>query len=280
MTQANYLNIVLQPNFLSSAKGRIFYLFTPPATTNKAVFLFLPSFAEELNRCRVMVAMQARKLAAQGYGFMLLDYYGTGDSEGDFSETTWQLWREDALSAQTWLAGQGYNQIILWGARVGALLAIELGAEHPELFSRLLLWQPVVDGQTFLTQFLRIRMTMLMDRGEPKETTQQMRQFLQQGNPLEIAGYTITPELANELDNKKMSNYQTITSKTDWFEMALNTEGDISPGSKKIIDAWRLNGADIQIHTYNGPAFWQLYERELTPDLLEKTTLLFSQTNN
>ncbi len=275
MSDDAFLDVPLQPLFITGTKGRLFCLYTPAKDIHREVFLFLPSFAEEMNRCRVMVAMQARLLGAQGYGCLLLDYHGTGDSDGDFADTAWEQWRDDALTAYHWLASQGYEHVVLWGVRVGALLAAELASQERQYFSRLILWQPVLDGQAFLTQFFRIRLAMLMDRGEQKETTQQMRQQLQQGHNIEVAGYTITPEIAIALDTKKISVYQDIEIPMDWFEVVMDGEGAFSLASQKIIAAWRQRGITVNTYSYQGPAFWQLHERELTPELLEKTTTLF-----
>ncbi len=275
MSAEPYLDIAFNPHYLQGSQGRLFCLSNLPDNKQAPILLFLPSFAEELNRCRVMVAMQARRFVEKGYGCLLLDYYGTGDSEGDFSETSWEQWRDDVMTAYIWLTEQGYRHVILWGLRVGALLAAELAQESPQRFKHLLLWQPVLDGQTVLTQFFRIRVAMLMDRGEPKETTRQMRERLQQGSNLEIAGYVITPRLAQALDSKKLPDFSLPGIQVDWFEATMDGMENLTLISQKVIEDLRSQGALITPYLYQGPAFWQLHERELTPDLLEKTTALF-----
>jgi len=273
MSRVNAENIVLQPQYIDGIKGKLFTLFYPPKDKQQTVFLFLPSFAEELNRCRVMVAMQARQLAAQGYGCLLLDYYGTGDSAGDFSETHWRQWQNDVESAYQWLSEKGYNNIGIWGLRLGALLAVDEAVNHPKRYSRILLWQPVLDGKQYLTQFLRVRIAMLMDRGLKKETTQDMRKSLEQGNSIEVAGYEITPQLLKEIDNQKMLDYDVSSQlpMIDWFEVVMNEGADLPVSTQKIIGAWADKGVAYKKHTYTGPFFWQLHERELTPELLAKT---------
>jgi len=269
----NAENIVLQPGYIEGTKGRLFTLLNLPQNKQQTVFLFLPSFAEELNRCRVMVAMQARQMVAQGYGCLLLDYYGTGDSEGDFSETHWAQWRQDVNTAWNWLQQQGYQNIALWGLRTGALLAVNEAADHPERYQRILLWQPVLDGKQFLTQFLRIRIAMLMDRGMKKETTQDMRNSLQQGESVEVAGYEITGKLVAELDRQKMKDYavSNATPVIDWFEVVMSPEAELPFASQRVLNVWREQNVNCRVHTFTGPFFWQLHERELTPNLLAKT---------
>jgi alpha/beta superfamily hydrolase len=40
-----------------------------------------------MNKARRMAALQARALAALGYGVLLLDLHGCGDSSGDFGDS-------------------------------------------------------------------------------------------------------------------------------------------------------------------------------------------------
>ncbi len=272
---AHDYNVKLQPQFIPGQKGRFFSLFVPPKDVDTCIFLFLPSFGEEMNRCRVMVSLQARNFAAQGHGCLLIDYYGTVDSEGEFEDTTWDIWYEDALSAYHWLRQHCNNRVVLWGVRIGALLATELAYREAQYFSRLLLWQPISDANLFLTQFFRIRLAMQMDRGEAKETTQQMRHNLKQGNSIEIAGYTVTPELVESIETKKISNYDKLPLPVDWFEVVMDINDGLTPASQKQIEIWQQHNVVVNSHCYQGPAFWQLHERELTPDLIKKTTALF-----
>jgi len=273
MSELLFQNIVLQPKYIKGEQGNLFSLFSLPKDKDQTIFLFLPSFAEELNRCRVMVAMQARQLAAQGYGCVLLDYYGTGDSQGDFSENHWEQWEQDVDSVYQWLQNQGYHNIALWGLRLGAMLALSCAVKQPERYTKVLLWQPVIDGSVFMTQFLRLRLAMLMDRGLKKETTQEMRAMVQTGTSIEVAGYEITAQMVRGIDAQKMMEYP-VSDKLpviDWFEVTMEEQGDLPLASQRLLQTWGDKKINYRVHTYTGSFFWQLHERELTPLLLEKT---------
>jgi hypothetical protein len=75
----------MHPAFIDGSGGRLFTLYFAPdaAVSARGGLLFIPPFAEELNRSRHMVVKTARALAAAGWGVLLLDLFGTGDSEGD-----------------------------------------------------------------------------------------------------------------------------------------------------------------------------------------------------
>ena len=60
----------LRPFLLQGARGALFAAYVPPApgTTPRGDVLYCPPFAEEMNRCRAMVSLQARALSEAGVG--------------------------------------------------------------------------------------------------------------------------------------------------------------------------------------------------------------------
>ena len=90
-------NPVGDPSFLKHSSRHLFVLKfdANPEVAFKGTVMHLPAFGEEMNKSRAMVAAQARALANEGFQVFVPDYYGTGDSGGDFSEATWDLWLED-----------------------------------------------------------------------------------------------------------------------------------------------------------------------------------------
>lgn len=265
-----------EPMFLEGTRGRLFATYFPPEGTAQGCMLFLPPFAEEMNRCRVAVASQTRQLSQLGWGVMLLDPFGTGDSEGDFSEISWAQWRADALSAVDWLRKRAGPRIGLWGFRLGALLAVDLANASPGTYERLLLWQPVLDGKLHLTQYLRLRVASLMDRGLPPETTESMREQLRHGDTVEVAGYRIGAAIASELDTIKMSDMTALSNiRIDWLEHVTEADKPLSPPSQKAIDRLRGQGCAINVQSFIGAPVWQLHDRDEVPDLIEQSTRLF-----
>ncbi len=109
--------------FLAGSRGALFAVYHPPAAgmTSRSGVLCAPPFAEELNKSRRMIAQQARRLAAAGFGVLIPDLYGTGDSAGDFGDARWEIWREDLARCAVWLRQRGHESLILWGVRLGGL---------------------------------------------------------------------------------------------------------------------------------------------------------------
>lgn len=267
--------------FLDAPSGRLFAVHHGPADADSArgQVLFVPPFNEEMNRCRSMMTLQAAQFAALGYGAMVIDPFGTGDSAGEFHDARWDLWLQDLGTAFQWLDRRPGGCRAILGIRLGAMLAAEFVERSNLPAMALVFWQPVVDGKTHLTQFLRVRMAAQLDRAHlPKETTSSMRQQLSQGEPVEVGGYNIHPDLASAVDAARLADRALPAStRVLWIENAgPNAEG-LAPASQKITSQWTQQGIRLDIATTDGPAFWQLHERVTSPSVLESTSAWFAQ---
>ena len=270
------LSTEIEPLFIDSAAGRVFALYFAPHGAPRGAILYLPPLAEELNRCRHLAAEQARIFAASGYACLVLDLFGTGDSAGELADANWNIWRTDVTTAADWLEHKTGMPVTLWGLRFGALLAADIASSAPERFSRLLFWQPVTDGKTYLTQFLRLRIAFLMDRGLPPETTDDMRNRLKAGEPVVVSGYVLPGNLACSIDQIRLGNLANLKKiQIDWFENVSEPGKPLSIASQKIIENMRTQGTLINVHAFTAPPIWALHERDEAPDLLSLTTEIF-----
>lgn len=263
----------VSPFFLAGAIGNIFGLYFMPQGTVRGALLYVPPFGEEMNRCRDLVANQARMCAQMGYAVLVVDLYGTGDSGGELADADWTIWRTDVAAAANWLGAQAGVPVTLWGLRLGALLAANLANDEPAKYHNLLLWQPVLDGKTFLTQILRLRVAFLMDRNLPPETTEQMRTTLQAGGSVEISGYRVASKLAMDLDKIRMADFTALSKHSiAWFENVSGPDKPLPVGSQKALDLLRTRGCEISTSVFSDPPIWSLHKRDHAPELLAKTT--------
>jgi exosortase A-associated hydrolase 2 len=267
--------VSVNPVFLNGVKGRIFALHFCPITSPRAHLVFLPPFCEEMNRCRHLVADQAKRFANAGYSCLILDPYGTGDSEGELADASWEGWRADAITGVQWCEQKFSIPVILWGLRLGALLALDLAATHVGQFTKLLLWQPVTNGKTYLTQILRARIAYLTGNALPPETTEEMRFRLQQGENIEVAGYVLGGNLTRDIDNMTMSSLSSL-SEVDiyWLQQTARPEEPPAVGVQKAIDQLVAQGNSVEMTLFQSPQIWQLSERVDCHQLLEKTSAL------
>lgn len=265
--------LVHTPFFLQGSAGKLFALHLQSAdgaAAEKGV-LFFPPFAEEMNKSRRMVSLQARRMAASGYQVLLVDLYGTGDSEGDFEDARWEIWRDDMRSAAGWMAEQGVRSCCLWGLRLGTLLAVEIEAELQSLVNGLLLWQPVLKGETYLTQFLRLRIASEMMTGGVPLTTQKLRDTFGAGEAIEIAGYTLHPDLAKSIDAASADIALTqIAAPVGCFQVTVG--GTPNAIAKRLLQAREAGGLRTDVEAMPGEQFWQSAEIAVVDELLERSS--------
>jgi exosortase A-associated hydrolase 2 len=259
------------PFFFETSGRRLYAIHHDPGARGH-VLVVLP-FNEEMNRCRSMITLQARALAQRGLGTLVLDHFGTGDSGGEHGDARWELWLEDLRAAVGRLDAQPGGCRAILGIRLGAILAADLhrALGRPDL--ALAFWQPVVNGQVYLTQFLRMKIAAQLDLpNAPKETTASMRERFARGEPVEISGYEIHPALAKAIDSASLARSAPPPSTPVlWLENAPSADSGIPPASQAVIDAWRTAGVGVEPRLFPGPAFWALYERVLAPAAIEET---------
>lgn len=232
----------------------------------------VPAFAEEMNKSRRMVAEQARALASLGYVVVVPDLSGTGDSPGDFGDADWSLWKSNLRAVIAWSREQGAGRISLWGLRLGGLLALDVlgdgaGVDH------LLLWQPVTNGQQAMTQFLRLRMAAgLLGDGE-KESVGALRQRLEAGEALEVAGYTLSPSLYRQVMAVSFTEMDIPGElRVDWFEVLPDPERPLPVVARRIVAGWDQAGVPVCCKPVSGDPFWATQEIAMAPGLIDETT--------
>lgn len=266
----------MQPLFIEINQEKLFAVYWPPIGEifpGKAI-LHIPAFAEEMNKSRRMVALQAQAFANQGYAVLVLDLFGTGDSTGNFGDATWLLWLQNIDAAIDWLNQQGAQSIDLWGLRLGALLAMDFADRNPQKINRLLCWQPVVNGDTFITQFLRLRVAAaMMDNNAPREKTSDLKQQLLEGQAIEVAGYLLNPELIKPLMSLRADRLEWQAKKdVAIFEVVSSEDTPASMGNTQLLVILQQKNIDASLATVVGNTFWASQEISETPELINASS--------
>lgn len=273
MLNKNSTNI--RPLHLKTPSGRLFVTVYTPATQADHWVLHFPAFAEEMNKSRAMVSQMARECNSANFTVLVPDLFGSGDSDGDFGDATWDMWLADMYYLLQWAIEQGAEKITLWGVRVGCLLAANLLTSLDDNLrakvERLLFWQPVLNGEQFSTQFLRLRVAASMMSGE-KVTVGGLRKELQHEGRLEVAGYFLNARLIEGLDQQSLKHLipdQNLV--VNWFEVASIKDKPISIGSHKLMDQWKNLGACVEGVAVEGEPFWMTQEIALAPELIRSS---------
>ena len=247
--------------------GRRFCVWHPPAGATRGAVLHVHAFAEEMNKSRRMAALQARALAARGFGVLQIDRLGCGDSSGDFADATWAAWTHDVVSGAAWLRRRAGGPLWLWGVRAGCLLA-DAAARRIDGTVNLLFWQPATSGKVALQQFLRLKAASEMLDGDAKGVMNALRGRLAAGAAVEIAGYMLPAALAEALELATLRPPPNA-ERAVWLEVSSRADATLSPASTTAVARWQEAGVAVQAAVVAGPAFWQSTEIEVAPALID-----------
>lgn len=223
--------------------------------------VYVHPFGDEMNKARRMAALQARRLAADGWSVLQVDLGGCGDSAGEFADARWEQWVQDVRAGLDWLRSRVAGPLSLWGLRLGATLACDVARDASLGLEHLVLWQPVVAGEQFLVQFLRMRLASEMLAGGAATTAlRDLRNELAQGRSLEIAGYELHPQLAEAIVRQDLLTGVPAVKRVHWLEIAPEPESPLRPPSRRVVDAWIKQGLAVDASVVPGEPFWTTIE--------------------
>lgn len=254
--------------FLDSAAGKIFCTGSLHADAQAARgrVLIVPPLAEEMNKSRHVLSGVARAAADAGHEVLLPDLFGTGDSQGDLAEATLDIWRADLDRVLGRMQEEAPLHIVAF--RAGALLAADALSRHPA--QSITLVHPQSDGRQVLTQLLRLRLAGGLFGDGEKETVSQLRQRLDAGEALEIAGYRLSPALAAGIDVLTLEDLPADkVSRIHWIELAPQADRPLMPASQRIIDRWRSGGSPVETSIVACDQFWATQEIAACPAVAE-----------
>lgn len=269
---------IVEPDFRAGVAGALFELnIVPPDKTASHVVLFVAPFAEEMNKSRKMMTELLIGAAGLGMTGVLFDFYGTGDSEGEFEQATWKIWVEDLNAKITSLISDSANSSLsIVSLRTGALLVNDtLNQLAPEQLSKikaLHYWNPVLNASQFVSQFLRLKLAAdMVKSGAEKVTAKDLRQQLRQHGYLEVAGYRLNNALFEGLEQATLALPANVFPCTVNFYEISALDGitpALSIGIKKILQ----DNREYQTFCINDAPFWSTQEIAISKQLLDITT--------
>jgi exosortase A-associated hydrolase 2 len=263
------------PRFLGGDGERVFTLLRHPRRSGASCALLVAPFGEEMNKSRKMLTDVGIELAKRGTGSVLVDPYGTGDSEGDFSQADWLRWQSDLRQAVAWCGQEGLKVDRLLGVRLGCALGAQVVRDAIPGIAHTVFWQPVLDGSRFLDQFLRLRVAASMMDQDRKESTADLRAKFARGEIVQVSGYAIAPRLAAQLDAVRLTELiGPHLGQVHWMEVVRSADTPPPVPATKAIDAARAAGLQVTLEAVAGEPFWSSVEIVRIPQLIERTVAL------
>ena len=145
----------MNPFYFGTSERRLFGIYQPPAFGGggkRAAVLCYPWGHEYLHSHRTMRQLSL-KLAAAGFHTLRFDYYGSGDSGGEPTDTDLNGWELDIeLAIKEMMDIAGVTKTTLIGLRLGAAAAAAVACRSPGRIDALVIWDPIVSGKDYLWQ--------------------------------------------------------------------------------------------------------------------------------
>jgi len=265
--------INMSADFLAHRGRRLFTVTIQPAeATAQGSILFLHPFAEEMHKSRRTVAEQARRFAGLGFNVVLLDLSGCGDSSGEFANCSWSDWIEDAEFALNHIDRQWGVPIVVWGLRLGALLAADV-SQKSEVVQKLLLWQPTLNGEQHIDEFLRTQSAGLALKGESGFNRAELWDELRAGRSLNVAGYDVSPTLATQISKIRLHDIKPRCPVT-WINIGRIANAIPNPASQNVLSGWEGEAIEVEFENMEGELFWRILDAGESKRLLDRTAEL------
>ena len=184
-------------HYFFGSPGRLLYGAYHHAVQNRshhgAILLCYP-FGHEYIRSHRTYRQLALKLSNSGFDVLRFDYYGCGDSSGNFEQARLNLWLEDIALALKQLTRRGKpKRLFIGGLRLGGALATITATERNDV-DGLILWEPVIDGCNYLDELVREQSRLIRSRQRSFK-----RLYSNMDVPDEILGFPLASDFKRDI---------------------------------------------------------------------------------
>jgi pimeloyl-ACP methyl ester carboxylesterase len=192
-------------------------------------------------------------LARAGFHVLRFDYLGTGDSSGEVEDASVAQWIADINRAVEELSRSfDMHDISLIGLRLGATLAAHAAAEGGRV-SRLVLWEPVIDGREYVTMQLALHRAWLEEEARYGRKAESAND--------ELLGCRLTERLRRDLEKLSLNSLENPPAPNVY----LLSQGH-SHDYELLTERLRARGAQIHLDCVDGPRVWSM-----TPSMEESS---------
>lgn len=200
------VSVDVEPFFFGPADRKQFGIYHPPEGMPKdeGAVICAPLFAEYL-RSYACLRRLSLTLAGAGLHVLRFDYYGAGESSGNFEDTTPEDWERDVRTAVAELqAISGVRRVRLTGVRLGATLAARVAIGNPAV-SRIAMWDPVVDGAAYLGQLEATHARLVAAHDDPHVNG------TGGSSGRELVGFRVSDELVRRMAGLSLPGWADLT---------------------------------------------------------------------
>jgi pimeloyl-ACP methyl ester carboxylesterase len=235
-----------------------------PAGTAQGGAVICPALQAEFLRNYRREFDLGRDLAARGLAVQRFQYRGSGNSDGETSEVTFETMRDDAVAAADWLVrAEGINALAFVGARWGGLIASTVASRFDR--APLVLWEPMTHPRAYFRDLFRAgRIHELRKGGRSPRSNEDQLEEMRRTGVLDVLGYAIGRPL-----------YESVIDRTLQAELGEGPRPillvQISRGAQlrndyqALADRWASAGFSVDTHIVQASeeAWWFVGGRNL-----------------
>ena len=197
----------------------------------------------EYQSCHRAMRQLAVQLAKSGRHVVRFDYFGTGDSSGEYTQATLAQWRQDVADAiDECRRFSGLDRVSIVGIRLGATLAAQVASGRDDV-ENLVLYAPVLSGDTILAEWAH----------ENAEYNRKLNLPHCKEISNEVIGYPLTDVFRAELISGVMLDKPSLSLQRALI-FAENVEGN---GMRQTSELLGSRGARITMESGDVPAIWR-----------------------
>ena len=141
-----------------------------------------------------------------------------------------------------------------------------------------MLWQPVLNGEQQIDQFLRLRTVPTTVNSTVTFDRKTLWSELRAGRSMEIAGYELSSSMALEMAKARLSDLIPACHKVHWLEIGALSRDSFPVASKSVIAHWEEQGGEVDKGSVLGDPFWRTVDAGINLSLQQSTSDAFAQT--
>lgn len=232
-----------------------------------------PLAEEKLNSHRIIYNL-AQELTGDGYSCLRFDYYGSGDSEGEFEDLTITTMVNNTLASIDQFDEGKYPSICLIGFRLGGVIAA-LAADNNDRIKNIILINPIVDIGKYINECIRGNLSsQVMLHNKVIKNTNELLKDIKQGKKVNYHGYEMTKSFYDEamkinlVESIKKLNINIMNIEIKMRKT--NVKNKTSP----------IENKNVQYRTISGIQCWKeaKYYNDKDDELNKEITLWLNET--
>lgn len=255
---------------------RLFGVTYTPADPSVGVVICSPIHAELLRNYYREVVL-ARALARAGYAVQRFQYRGSGHSDGDPADETFESLLADAETASARLVETtGVDRLVFVGTRLGAALAAV--AARSKGGAALAMWEPVLNADRYFREIFRGHLVSGLKKHEDGEERKPQQELRETGS-VDILGYPIDRRLHDSVRARNLAE-DVAAAPPHVLLVQIGGSRGLKAESASLVERWGRSGVLVHTHQLEGSEPWwfggtpQISEddKERTRELEEVTT--------